>query len=92
MCQVNKFQYRKSLTQFKISAHQLAIERGKYKKINKDKRFCGQCKNMQVEYEFHILIDNTAYEKQRDVILEEASILCENFPYISEYEFFIWLM
>lgn len=58
------FQYWKSLTQCRISVHQLAIETGRYKNIDTDKWLCGQCKNMKVEDEIHFLKGCTAYEQQ----------------------------
>ena len=44
---------RKCLTQFRISAHQLAIERGRYKNIKVDERFCKYCTAKEVEDEIH---------------------------------------
>lgn len=50
--------------QFRISAHQIAIEKGRYKKIDKDKRFCWQGKIMQVKDAFHFLIECIACETE----------------------------
>ena len=47
---------RKCFTQFRISAHQLAIEKGRHRNIKAHNRLCKFCQTNEVEDEFHFLI------------------------------------
>ena len=48
---VNKF--RISLSKFRLSSHDLAIEKGRYNNINRENRLCTYCKMNVIENEFH---------------------------------------
>ena len=50
----NKF--RISLTKFRLSSHDLAIETGRYTNIPRDQRICLQCNMNMVESEYHFLL------------------------------------
>ena len=47
---------RKCFTQFRISAHQLAIERRRYKNLKATERICNFCQAKEVDDEMHFLI------------------------------------
>ena len=47
---------RKCFTQFRISAHQLAIEKGRHRNIKAHNILCKFCQTNEVEDEFHFLI------------------------------------
>ena len=48
--------YRTALCEFRISAHNLAIERGRYENIPRDDRKCKYCNLNVVESEYHFLL------------------------------------
>ena len=56
---------KKCFTQFRISAHQLAIERGRYKNIKADERFCKYCQAKAVEDEIHFLVKCQTFSNER---------------------------
>lgn len=47
---------------------------------------------MQVEDEFHVLMECTIYENGLNFIFNEASIQCKNNTHILKYKQLIWLM
>ena len=47
---------RKGFTQFRVSAHDLSIEKGRYKNIKLENRTCKNCQSLEIEDEFHFLI------------------------------------
>ena len=49
--------FRKSLTSFRISAHNLEIERGRYYNIPRNMRVCKLCNMQAVESEFQFFIN-----------------------------------
>ena len=48
--------FRKTLTAFRVSAHNLEIERGRYRDENRELRLCNLCNLKQVESEYHFLL------------------------------------
>ena len=45
---------RKGFTQFRVSAHDLSIEKkGRYKNIKLENRACKNCQSLEIEDEFH---------------------------------------
>ena len=59
---VKDIQKRKCLTQFRVSAHRLEIESGRYKKNSVSERICQYCKLNAVEDEVHFLCNCSAYQ------------------------------
>lgn len=55
--------YRIALTKFRISAHNLAIERGRFENIPRAERKCIFCNLNVVESEFHFLLVCPMYSK-----------------------------
>ena len=60
---------RASLTQFRLSAHQLNIETGRHHKMALEKRICKCCKTNEIEDEMHFLFNCPLYEMERKDIL-----------------------
>jgi hypothetical protein len=58
-------QHRKLLTKFRISAHNLNIEKGRYIGTKVEDRICNLCKN-NIEDEVHFLITSPLLEKFRE--------------------------
>lgn len=66
--QINSMHIRTIIAQFRLSSHQLQIEKGRHHKpkpIPAENRFCLKCKNNDVEDEFHFLLQCPAYSDLR---------------------------
>ncbi len=48
---------RKDMTKFRISEHMLRIEKGRYKKIERNNRVCLICNNGEIEDEFYFMME-----------------------------------
>ena len=48
--------YRTALTKFRISSHDLAIEKGRHNNIPRDLRMCNHCNMRVIEDEYHFLL------------------------------------
>ena len=71
---------RRNLTKLRISAHSLAIEKGRHSnpRIPIDQRICKFCSNVCIETEKHFLLECIAYEKERNImnnVLKECSVI-----------------
>ena len=65
---LNSATIRSNLSQFRLSSHQLQIEKGRHHKpkpIPADKRLCIYCKSDEVEDELHFLLFCSRYNEQR---------------------------
>ena len=62
---VTENKYRKALTQFRLSSHDLAIERGRYQNIDRQERICNFCTGKLVESEYHFLLVCPLYRELR---------------------------
>ena len=51
-----KENYKITLTQFRLSSHDLAIERGRYENLNRREIDCKLCDSKLVENEYHLLL------------------------------------
>ena len=59
------FQKKMSLTRFRLSSHELHIERGRYENVPRDERFCKCCNMSQIESEYHFLLVCSLYTELR---------------------------
>ena len=57
---------RSSLCKLRVSAHNLAIERGRYLKMPRDQRICEICKSGEIENEQHMLLHCSGYSSIRE--------------------------
>ena len=64
---------RKTLTCFRLSAHTLEIETGRYNGIDRSNRFCKLCNQHLVETEYHFLLCCTKYTDIRNKYLGHQS-------------------
>ena len=78
------FLKRRNITRFRISAHKLEIETGRYNnskknktRVNKEKRLCKNCELKAIEDEEHVLMVCPKYKKCRTDLF---GILAEAFP------------
>ena len=83
---------RKSFTRFRVSAHDLEIERGRYKNIKSDNRTCKHCQMLEKEDEFHFLIACPKYTAEREILFTYSAKYCLNFNTLSDQNKFLWLM
>ena len=84
--------YRKSLTKLRISAHDLEIERGRYKGKPIMDRICNQCSTNEIEDEIHFLTKCGKYSKYREIMYEKINEVCKNFQDLNDTYKFIWLL
>lgn len=54
-----------SYCKFRLSAHKLAIESGRYHSTSRNNRFCNACNTDVVEDEIHFLFHCEAYSQLR---------------------------
>ena len=47
--------YKIALTQFRLSSHELAMERRRYENLNRRESVCKLCNNYLVENEYNLL-------------------------------------
>ena len=83
---------RKCFTQFRISAHQLAIEKGRHRNIKAHNRLCKFCQTNEVEDEYHFLIKCQKFSSERNKLFSDMHMSCVNFLQLSEENKFLWLM
>lgn len=88
---IGNYDQRKSLTKFRISAHDLEIERGRYTGIQQQNRICKICQN-NVEDECHFLLKCEPLENERKEILEIISNKYKNFSSLNIDNKFVWLL
>lgn len=86
-------QQRKSFTRFRISAHNLPIERGRYTrpKLPVEERTCPYCPS-QIGNEIHFLTECCEYNVQRDATFAMISTQCKNFSQLARNEKMIFLL
>ncbi len=88
ICVENPVQ-RKMLTRFRISAHNLYIERGRYKKVERENRICNLCTCNEIEDEFHFFMKCSLYEDLRNKYIKELVLQYDN-PY--SWQAFLYVM
>ena len=89
---VNNRDVRKSFIRFRVSAHDLAIERGRYKNIKSKSRICKNCQTREIENEIHFLINCPKYSYECENLFSHVAKTCINFEKLSHQTKFIWLM
>ena len=78
LTEIKNLSVRKQVTKFRLSNHQLMIEKGRHQGINADNRICPLCKN-GVETEFHFLFFCPIYKFQRELLINPIVGPYENF-------------
>ena len=79
------------MCKFRISAHDLEIEKGRYYKVDVDKRIFKLC-NIEVEDEIHFLLKCPKLRDKRTDILNKIYSKYNNLSSLNTREVFIWLM
>ena len=78
--------HRKALAKFRISAHKLEIEVGRYQGVTADKRVCKQCSNGEIEEiedELHFMFKCKKHSHIRDKLLYECVMESKKFNLLS---------
>ena len=86
--------HRKAITRLRISAHNLAIERGRYTypKTPVEKRLCKVCNTNEVENEQHFLLHCPLYKEMREDFFTNVGNICPNFAYLEPLQRFNYLL
>ena len=82
---------RQVLCKFRISSHDLEIEKGRYYQIEPEKRICKLC-NVEEEDEMHFLLKCSKLEETRSIILNSIYLKYKNIPLLNTNQKSIWLM
>ena len=75
---------RSTICKFRVSAHSLAIERGRYKNIPVSDRICNSCQLTQVEDELHFFIYCPEYNNFRHAFINKIKKSIKNFNSLTE--------
>ncbi len=84
--------HRRSLTKFRISSHQLEIEKGRFQKLPIDDRICKQCNSNQIEDERHFLLVCSSYAENRKILYDKISTKCKPFLTLNNANKFLYIM
>ena len=84
------YSQRRIITKFRISSHNLEIERGRYKNIPAEQR-CKLC-NLDIEDEIHFLLECPKLANSRCEILERIYNKYINIKLLDSKSKFIWLL
>ena len=79
------------LTRFRIGAHKLEIEKGRYFNIKLENRICKLC-NEEIEDEMHFLLTCKTLDNVRNPILSKIYSKNKNISKLDNKSLFIWLM
>ncbi|MCG8431127.1 MAG: hypothetical protein MJA29_08130, partial [Candidatus Omnitrophica bacterium] len=90
LCIRNK-SLRECLCKFRISAHDLAIERGRYKNLQVEDRVCS-CDNSRVEDELHFLMECPHYTTMREHLFNFIQNRNKNFLDLSPQNKCVWIL
>ena len=74
---VNIWKYRQALSRFRVSCHNLAIEKGRHEGVLLENRLCKYCENLGsivIEDEFHFLLCCPLYSSLRNVYINRHYI------------------
>lgn len=67
---IQEKKFKIALTKFRLSSHDLAIERGRFENVNRDNRLCKHCNLNMVENEYHFLLVCPLYRDLRKKYLQ----------------------
>lgn len=90
---LKSYDLRKKISQFRLSAHMLRIERDRYSKTytRPSERICLQCDMKKVEDEHHFLLECTKFQSLREQMFETAETMNIHFRAYNNKEKFLWL-
>jgi hypothetical protein len=80
---IKNFEQRRTSTRFRISAHKLTIETGRYKGIPRHDRICTRCTDNTVEDERHFLFSCIYHTQEREALMSIINENCKNFSLLN---------
>ena len=85
--------YKIAISRFRLSNHQLMIEKGRHMKpkLERNERLCCLCKN-EIENEEHFLLTCPLYSPQRKVLENPCMENCNRYDDLSKEQKFIFIM
>lgn len=86
------FGQRRMLTRFRISAHRLRIELGRYQGTLRRDRLCLHCSSNDIEDEVHFLFNCDKFENERNSLINFIKSECSLFSNLQDTQKLIWLM
>lgn len=91
---VKNEQHRSAMTKLRISAHSLAIERGRYNRppTPVSDRTCSHCPGAQVEDELHFLTECDRYITKRNELYKKISDKCHLFSTLSNQNKLVYML
>ena len=91
---INNFRLRRALCQIRINAHELKIERDRYKKpqVERSQRICEKCSSNETEDELHFIINCPFYIDNREIMFNNIGELCPKFKNLPNEAKFIQLL
>ena len=91
LSEIRNTQDRISFTKLRLSNHQLLIETGRHRQIEKHQRFCPFCPH-KIEDELHFLLECKVYRTLQNELFEKAVMEDNNFANLGKNEKFVFLM
>ena len=91
MSVIENIHERTSYTKFRLSNHQLMIEKGRHLKIEKHCRLCPFCTS-KVEEEHHFLLNCPMYTHLRERLFAEIIKTIPDFYYPPDENFLFWFL
>lgn len=82
---------RVAMSKFRLSNHNLMIEKGRHNQIRKDQRFCPICPK-DVEDEKHFLLHCEGYIDERKYLFLKVNQLSRGFKHFNDAQKFIFLL
>lgn len=89
---ISDFEQRRKLTQFRISAHRLRIELGRYQGILRQDRLCLHCSEGVIEDEKHFLFHCSFFSEDRLHLNKCIYNICPNYKQLQTSEKLLWLL
>jgi len=91
---VNNRDHRRAISRFRISAHKLEIELGRYNrpKTPRELRYCRRCGTNSIDDELHFLLSCSSLNSARESLTDTISLNNKNFNNISAKDKFYWIM
>ena len=92
LTQVKNVKHRQAATRFRISAHKLAVETGRYTNIERNLRLCSICNLQEIGDEYHYFsnCENEKLKKLRKQFLKELIDINCNFSSLGSNELFLY--
>ena len=96
LCLIDNIVYRNNLSKFRLSYHNLAIERERYKtgkdRLQAKDRICKYCSLNEIEDEFHLIVRCHLYSDLRNDLFKSINSIHRGFIDINDSNKFLAIM